>query len=226
MRTLVGVALVLVSAGSASSALAQAAAGSLEIESDLGVSLRAEVDLGSAAEPDDDDDVRRAEYSPAHPLSIGVRSGVWAQRSLEPGVGAHVRWRPIQWFGIELSTDHFFAVNAPGVRRDHLVSADLFLSVIGDRRFFLAPTLGGAVNLRATRAETQAEETLQPLIGGNAGAMGEIYVVDGLAASVAAKAGFFAGGAGEVALSEDAHLAGEVFVEPVGLVTLGMSYAF
>ena len=51
---------------------------------------------------------------------------MWIQRSLEPGVGGHIRFRPLSWVGVELSTDHFFTVDQPLARRDHIVGADLF----------------------------------------------------------------------------------------------------
>ena len=232
MKWLVAISMCSLTVLSVLPALAQSASLDLEagIESGVSFELEASVDAGTMTsargEGADDGHARAAGYSPSHPLSIGLRSGVWVQRSLAPGVGAHVRWRPLRWIGVEVSTDHFFEVGASGERRDHLVGADLFFSVIGDERFFIAPTLGATLDVRATRAELEEGESLQALFGGHAGLMGEIYVIDGLAGFASAKAGVLAGAAGEIALLEEAHVFGEVFVEPVGMVMLGASYWF
>lgn len=213
----------------ASPALGQEVSTDLDVDLDEGFSARGAlaISLGGDDRNDTEEEERPAAYSPAHPFALGMRSAVWAQRSLEPGVGGHLRWRPISWLGVELSTDHFFSVDQPAARRDHVVGADLFLSVIGDDRFFIAPTAGALLDVRVTEAVApSADDTVQPLAGAHAGLMGEIYVVDGLAAFAAGKAGALVGAAGEVVLSEDAHISGEVFVEPFGIVTLGGSYYF
>lgn len=189
------------------------------LEASIGVELGTEKDQQADAEEQD------AGYSPAHPLAVGVRSAVWLQRSLEPGLGGHLRWRPFSWVGVELSTDHFFSVNQAIARRDHMVGADLFLSFIGDDEFFVAPTAGVSLDVRVTE-DAASDVTVQPLAGAHCGVMGELYLVDSLAAFAAAKAGALIGAAGEISLSEDAHVSGEVFIEPVGIITLGASYYF
>ena len=220
--------LACLALGSASPALAQEASGGVDFDLENGFGAHGEIAIGRGGEPDEaGDDDRPAAYSPAHPFALGARSGVWIQRSLEPGVGGHIRFRPLSWVGVELSTDHFFTVDQPLARRDHVVGADLFLSLVGDDRFFIAPTVGGLLDVRVTEASAPArDDSVQPLAGVHGGLMGEVYVVDGLAVSAAGKAGVFIGAAGEVSLTDDAHIAGEVFVEPFGIATLGGSYYF
>jgi len=216
--------------GSASSALAQEVSGSFALDLGGEVSAHAdvEVDLGTEEAEEAAESEERAEgYSSAHPFALGLRSAVWIQRSLEPGVGGHLRWRPISWLGFELSTDHFFAVDKPAMRRDHVVGADVFLALIGDETFFIAPTAGVSLDIRVTEPErAERDATATPLAGGHAGLMGEIYVLDGLAAFAAAKAGALLGAEADVVLSEDAYVSGKLFIEPVGFVTLGASYYF
>jgi hypothetical protein len=224
--------------GPASSAFAQEVSGSFGLDLGAG-SAHADLDVSLGAEAAESESEGRADgYSPSHPFALGLRSAVWIQRSLEPGVGGHLRWRPISWLGLEVSTDHFFAVSKPArqspaqpdqpePRRDHMVGGDAFLAVIGDEEFFIAPTAGVSLDVRVTEPKGAGEDaTVQPLAGGHAGLMGELYLIDGLAAFAAAKAGVLVGAAADVVLSEDAHVSGKVFVEPVGFVTLGASYYF
>lgn len=182
--------------------------------------------VGDADETDDPEAEREPGYSPDHPLSIGLRSGAWIQRQVEPGVGGYLRFRPFSWLAAEASTDHYFAVD--GSRRDHLVGLDLLFPFLGDERFSFGPSVGGSLAVRVSDAPLPSTATVyQLLLGGRAGVLGELYIVEGLAAYASAQAGLFVGENASVLVTEnEIAVSGGVFLEPVGVATAGASYAF
>jgi hypothetical protein len=184
------------------------------------------VSVGDAQPSDEPDAERATGYSADHPLSLGVRSGAWIQRQIEPGVGGFLRFRPFSWLAAEASTDHYFALD--GTRRDHLVGLDLLFPFLGDERFSFGPSVGGTLAVRVSEAAAPSSATVyQLLLGGRAGVTGEVFLVDGLAAFASAQAGLFVGQNARVLLTEnEIAVTGNVFLEPVGLVAAGASYSF
>jgi len=199
---------------------------SMAFGQDASVDFRLSTDTSGGADTDADADAERDGYSPDHPLSVGMRSGAWIQKQIEPGVGGFLRFRPFSWLAGEVSTDHYFALD--GRRRDHLVGADLMFPFLGDERFSVGPTAGGTLAVRVSDTARPSDATVyQFLVGGRAGLLGELFIVDGVAAFVSAQAGLFVGENASVLVTEnEVAVSGNVFVEPVGLVGAGASYAF
>jgi hypothetical protein len=122
-------------------------------------------------------------WSENHPIAIGTRASGWIGDYAAPGVGGHLKIRPFEWIGVETFADNFAMSVGDAVRHDHVIGFSLFLpSLIGDRRFFVSPTLGSCVDFRFVRPlEGDRPATRDILFGVHGGLMAELFVWHGFA---------------------------------------------
>ena len=122
-------------------------------------------------------------WSENHPVAIGTRASGWIGDYAAPGVGGHLKIQPFEWIGVEAFADNFAMTAEDTVRHDHVIGFSLYLpSLIGDRSFFISPTLGTCVDFRFVHPlEGDRPATRDILFGIHGGLMSELFVWRGLA---------------------------------------------
>ena len=122
-------------------------------------------------------------WSEDHPIAIGTRASGWIGGYAAPGVGGHLKIRPFEWVGVETFADNFAMKVGEDVRHDHVIGFSLFFpSLIGDRRFFVSPTLGSCVDFRFHEPlDGDRPKTRDILFGIHGGLMSELFVWHGFA---------------------------------------------
>lgn len=163
-----------------------------------------------------------SEGAMARTIAVGVRgSGRFGEYSLG-GFGGQVRLRIVPRVSVELFTEHHLG-HAEGVHRhDHEVGGALLVDAVRGRRWAIQPLLGACAML--AMADTQSGETLDDLrFGARAGVGAEWAVGEHLSLQAQAVAIAYFGRRFDP-WQWPAGTSGEIRVEPVGQLVLGVSW--
>jgi hypothetical protein len=122
----------------------------------------------------------QAEFSP---VALGTRASGWFGGYSAPGLGGHIKLRPFEWVGVEAFLDNFAMTQEEAIRHDHVIGFSLFFpSLLGNRSFYVSPTLGTCVDFRfAHPTEGDQPATKDILFGLHGGLMAELFVWRGIA---------------------------------------------
>jgi hypothetical protein len=165
---------------------------------------------------------RPDEWSPRHPVALGVRGLVWGGEYVAPGFGGHLRIRPFRRFGVELFADHTHRRLDATWLHDNVIGFHAFVPLLGARRFYVAPTLGACVDFRVLTGEGPTVTDLR--FAPHVGAQAELQLVDGVALELGAT--FYAYLGNDAALDGwTATTSPGLAFSPTGQATLALNVA-